>query len=141
MPVDGSAATQLVNEYSADPVWSTDGSLLVYSGPDIGTTFAVKAIASGPGGPRLPELTLSRGSRHVAFLPDGRSLVVLRGEIAHKDLWLFDLETGAQRQLTNFAPDFNVRDFDISPDGHEILGEQVREQSDIVLIDRSSSRP
>jgi hypothetical protein len=39
------------------------------------------------------------------------------------------------RQLTNFAPDFNVRDFDISPDGREIVVEQVQEHSDIVLIE------
>jgi hypothetical protein len=46
------------------------------------------------------------------------------------------LATGAERQLTNFGPEFIVRDFDISPDGRELVVEQVQEQSDIVLIDR-----
>jgi hypothetical protein len=62
----------------------------------------------------LPALTLTRGARHLAFLPGGRELVVLRGEIQHKNLWLLDLETGAQRQLTNLSPDFDIRDFDLS---------------------------
>ena len=53
----------------------------------------------------------------------------------HKNLWLIDLDTGAERQLTDFAPDFEVRDFDVSPDGREIVVEQVREHSDIVLVD------
>ena len=62
--------------------------------------------------------------------------MVLRGEIQHKNFWLIDLETGAERQLTNFPPDFDVRDFDISPDGREIVLERVQEHSDVVLLDR-----
>ena len=61
--------------------------------------------------------------------------MLLRGEIQHKDLWLIDLETGAQRQLTNLTPDFDIRDFDISPDGLEVVLERVQERSDVVLLD------
>jgi dipeptidyl aminopeptidase/acylaminoacyl peptidase len=57
------------------------------------------------------------------------------GEIRHKDLWLFDLDTGAERRLTQLPPDFDVRDFDVSPDGREIVLERVEEHSDVVLID------
>ena len=62
-------------------------------------------------------------------------LVLLRGEIQHKDLWLIDLETGAERQLTNLSSDFEIHDFDISPDGREVVLERVQEHSDIVLLD------
>jgi Tol biopolymer transport system component len=58
----------------------------------------------------------------------------MRGEIQHKDLWIIDLETGAERRLTNLGPDFNVRDFDVSPDGREIVLERVQEHSDIVVV-------
>ena len=61
--------------------------------------------------------------------------MVMRGEIQHKDLWLLDLETGAERRLTNLPVDFNVRDFDVAPDGREIVLERVQEHSDIVLVD------
>src|SRR5260370_23613318 len=67
----------------------------------------------------------SGGARHLTFLPGGRSLVLLRGEIQHKNLGLIDLETGAERQLTNFTPDFDIRDFDISADGREVVFERV----------------
>ena len=60
---------------------------------------------------------------------------MLRGDIRHKDLWLIDLDTGAEHQLTNLAPDFEMRDFDISPDGRELVLEQVQEHSDIVLLE------
>jgi len=71
----------------------------------------------------------------MAFLPGGRTLVLLRGEIQHKDLWLIDLETGAERQLTNLPVDFDIRDFDISPDGRDVVLERVQARSDVVLLD------
>jgi Tol biopolymer transport system component len=135
VPLDGRSPAVFVEEHSVDPVWSPDGDLVVYSGPDIGTTFPVKAVTRDASASPLPKLTLSRGSRRLCFLPGGRSLVVLRGEIGHKNLWSIDLDAGTERQLTDFAQDFIVRDFDISPDGREIVLEQVQEHSDIVLIE------
>ena len=59
----------------------------------------------------------------------------LQGEIQHKNLWLVDLETGAKRQLTNLGVDFDISDFDISPDGREVVLERVQERSDVELLD------
>jgi Tol biopolymer transport system component len=138
VPLDGTAPVALLREYSTDPAWSPDGRLVVYSGPDVGTSFPVRALASDASPHPLPPLVLTRGGRHVAFMPGGKSLIVLRGEIQHKNLWLVDLEGGGERQLTNFTANFDIRDFDISPDGREIVVERVQEQSDVVLIERSS---
>jgi Tol biopolymer transport system component len=135
VPIDGRPAATFVREYSVDPVWSPDGSFVVYSGPDIGTTFSVKAVTAEAAPHPLPALTLTRGARHMAFLPGGRALVLLRGEIQHKDLWLIDLETGTERQLTNLTPEFDIRDFDVSPDGREVVIERVQERSNVVLLD------
>ena len=135
--LDGGAPSSMVSDYSLDPAWSPDGHVVVYSGPDVGTTFQVKAV-SAEGGPHgLPPLTLTRGARHLTFLPGGRRLVFLRGEMEHQDLWLVDLDTGTERQLTNLPPDFDVRDFDLSPDGREVVLERVQERSDLVLMDLS----
>ena len=135
VPVDGRSPALFVREYSVDPAWAPDGRFVVYSGPDIGTTFSVKAVTAEAAAHPLPALTLTRGARHLAFLPGGRALVFLRGEIQHKNLWLIDLETGAERQLTNLTPDFDIRDFDISRDGREVVLERVQERSDVVLLD------
>jgi Tol biopolymer transport system component len=135
VPVGGGFPTPFISEYSVDPVWAPDGRFVVYSGPDIGTTFSVKAATADAGAHPLPPLTLTRGARRLAFLPDGRSLIYLRGDIQHKNLWLVDLQTGAERQLTNLAPDFEIRDFDISRDGREVVLERVQGHSDIVLLD------
>jgi Tol biopolymer transport system component len=125
----------LVQDYSVDPTWAPDGRFIVYSGPDIGTTFSVKAVTTEAAEQPLPALTLTRGARHLTFLPGGRALLFLQGEIQHKNLWLIDLETGAKRQLTNLAPDFDIRDFDISPDGREVVLERAQERSDVMLLD------
>jgi Tol biopolymer transport system component len=135
VPLDGHAPNVLVQEYSVDPVWSSDGRLLVYSGPDIGTTFPVKAVAADASAAPFHTLTLTRGARHVAFLPGGRRLIFLKGDIRHKDLWIVDTETGAERQLTNLPPDFDVSNFDVSSDGREVVLERAQEHSEVVLVD------
>jgi Tol biopolymer transport system component len=135
VPVDGGRPAIFVQEYSVDPAWAPDGRFVVYSGPDIGTTFSVKAVTASAAAHPLPAMTLTRGARRLAFLPGGKTLVLLRGEIQHKNLWLIDLETGTERQLTNLTPDFNIRDFDISPDGRDVVLERVQEHSEVVLLD------
>jgi Tol biopolymer transport system component len=133
--LDGSAPKLLSREHALDPVWSPDGSFVLFSGPDIGTVFGLKRIAPD-GGPSStwPGLTLTRGSRHLRILDDGRTLVALQGEIRHKNLWAIDLETGAQRRLTDLPADFDVRDFDISADGRDIVLERAETHSEVVLL-------
>jgi Tol biopolymer transport system component len=137
VPLDGSGAAPLLDEHATDPAWSPDGTFLVYSGADIGTTFPVKAhYPAGPTGKTFPDVMLSRGSRHLGFMPGRLSLLMLRGEIGHKNVWMVDLETGAERPLTSLPADFNVQDFGISPDGRELVLERLQERSDIVLVQR-----
>jgi Tol biopolymer transport system component len=136
VPTDGGSPSVLLHEYSVDPAWQPSGSFVVYSGPDIGTTFSVKAATPDSRAYSLPRLTtLTRGARHLKFLSGGRGLAFLRGGIEHKDLWIMDPETGAERPLTNLPGDFDIRDFDISLDGREVVLERVHERSDILLLD------
>ena len=134
-PLDGKSPERFVQEYSTDPIWAPDGSFAIYSGPDIGTTFSVKAVSGGGTPHPLPNMTLTRGARHLILPAGTKTLVFLKGEMQHKNLWQIDLASGADRQLTNFAPDFDVRDFDISADGREVVVERAQERSDVVLLD------
>jgi Tol biopolymer transport system component len=134
IPLNG-PPIRMVEEQSLNPVWSPDGRFLVYSGAEIGTNFPIKA-ATAEGKPRvLPELILSRGANRFSFLPGRPVLVVLKGEIWHKNLWSIDLITGQQRQLTDFDREFLINDFDVSPDGQEIVFSRMKENSNIILID------
>lgn len=133
--LDGRPPTIFVNDHSVDPAWTPDGQFLFYSGPDIGASFSVKALATSASTHPPPPLTLTRGSRHLAFMSGGKKIVFLRGEIKHKNLWLADLETGEEQQLTNLPDDFDVRDFDISSDGKQAVFERLQQRSDIRLMD------
>ncbi len=133
--LDGQPPWAFVPEHSRDPVWAPNGGFVVYSGPEVGTTFSLKAVAADGSPHSIPALTLTRGARRMAILSGGRDLVVLRGEMEHMNLWEINLETGSERQLTRFSPDFDIRDFDVSADGREIVLERVLQRSDVVLID------
>ena len=137
IPLDGGAPLVLVSEYSLDPTWSPDGQFLLYSGPDVGTTFAVRAVAPDGRPYPLPPLILSRGARRVVFWRDTRSVVVLRGDVAHKSFWLVDLQTGAERQLGDLTFEPSIGDFDVSRSGDEIVFDRVEKSSEIALIERA----
>jgi dipeptidyl aminopeptidase/acylaminoacyl peptidase len=137
IPLDGGAPLVLVSEYSIDPTWSPDGQFLLYSGPDVGTTFAVRAVAADGRPYPLPALILSRGARRLVFWRDTRSVVVLRGDVSRKNFWLVDLQTGAERQLGELTPEPAIGDFDVSRGGDEIVFDRVEKNSEIALIERA----
>jgi Tol biopolymer transport system component len=134
--LDNSPPSPLVSEYSIDPVWSPDGQFLIYSGADVGTTFPLRAVARDGRPYPIPALILTRGARRVAFGPDARSIVLLRGDLGHKSFWLVDLRTGAERQIIELAPDIAISDFDLSRDGSAVLFDRIQESSRIALIER-----
>jgi len=134
IPLKGGPPVPLVTEYSTDPTWSPSGQFLVYTGADVGTTFPVRAI-NADGTPRqLPRLILTRGARRLVFSREDE-LVVLKGDISHKELWSIDLKSGRERQLTSLGRRFVIADFDISHNGREIVFDRTREESDIVLFE------
>jgi Tol biopolymer transport system component len=135
--LNGDAPLPLVSEYSIDPVWSPDGRFLVYSGADVGTTFPLRAAAADGRPYPLPSVMLTRGARRVAFFRDSQSLVILSGEIGHKNFSLLDLRTGVQRVLAELPADFAIHDFDISAAGSEIVFDRVQMTSDLALIERT----
>lgn len=134
--LDNTPPSLLLSEYSIDPVWSPDGQFLLYSGADVGTTFPLRAVARDGRPYPIPTLMLTRGARRVVFSPDAHSVVLLRGEVGHKNFWLVDLRTGAERQITDLAPDIAISDFDLSRDGSAVLFDRIQESSRIALIER-----
>jgi len=103
----------LVLDSSTDPVWAPDGSFVVYTGPDVGhPVFRQSRYPRSRRSSRRPSRANpdpeSWGSPPGLPFPASRALLFLRGEIQHKDLWRIDLDTGAERQLTNVAPDFDI---------------------------------
>ncbi len=80
---------------------------------------------------------LTRGARRMVFFRDSQTLVILGGEIVHKNFSLLDLRTGSQRIVAELPADFVIRDFDVSADGSEIVFDRVQVNSDLALIERT----
>ncbi len=115
IPVQAGSPAPLVSEYGLDPTWSPDGQFLVYSGPDVGTTFALKAVG-GDGRPRaLQGLTLTAGPGASPSCPTGLPWSCCGGRSRTRTSGSDDLETGSERRLTDLGPELVVRDFDVSP--------------------------
>lgn len=68
------------------------------------------------------QISLSKGNNFSQrFSPDGRSLVFQSGLGGHSEIWLHDLETGAERPLTNPPARIDDRTPDWSPDGTQVV--------------------
>ena len=89
----------------------------------------------------IPKLSLSRGSRRLAFLgADENTLVILKGALSRKEFWAVDLRSGAERALTDLGPGQVIGDFDVAADGRRIVFDRAREESDIALIELVEQR-
>jgi Tol biopolymer transport system component len=137
IPLAGGSPFRLVAGPALNPVWSPDGTLIVYVGPNM-RTFA-PLLAVRPDGTRveLPEISLRRLGERARFLPDGKSLIYMQGLLESQDFWRLDLTTMKSRPLTKLQNSATMRTFDITPDGRQIVFDRVRENSDVVLIDLS----
>jgi Tol biopolymer transport system component len=135
VPADGGAPERLVEGVAYSPVWSPDGRFIVYAEGHQGRTLQLKAVTPDRRPFPLPDLRVGRNQTLCRFAPDGKALVVLRGENRNQNFWRLDLASSALTELTDFKPGFETRGFDISPDGKEILFDRYRENSDVVVID------
>ena len=117
VPVDGGPAVRLAGGVNLNPVWSPDGRFIVYSVHHVGPEYQLKAITPEKEPFPIPEILVRYVGNRYQFLPDGKSLVLMLGELRHQDFWLLDFATGNRRQLTSLRPGHDMQNFDVSPDG------------------------
>jgi serine/threonine protein kinase/Tol biopolymer transport system component len=134
--LDGRAVERVANGIVSNPVWSPDGSVIVYTGPAVGITGPLMTIHSDGTAMDEPAIRVRSGGERYRFLPGKQQLVYMNNDsqAVPDTLMLLDLSKKTTRQLSNIDLRF-VRTFDITPDGTQIVFDRLRENSDIVLID------
>jgi serine/threonine protein kinase/Tol biopolymer transport system component len=135
IPLDGGQPVRLLDTRSHNPVWSPDGQFIVYSEQQGAGTFQVKAITPDKRPVPLPEFRVSYTiATPYRFIPNGKALIALVGDLGAQNFSWVDLEGGPQRQMTDFKAGFVIQNFDVSPDGKQIVFDRLRDNSDIVLM-------
>src|SRR5687768_13960140 len=131
----GGPPVQLLDTLSFNPIWSPDGRFIVYSEQQGGGSFQVKAITPDKASVPLPEF---RVGYYIAtpyrFTPNGKALIALAGNLGAQNFFWVDLEGSEQRQMTDFKAGSMIQNFDVSPDGKQIVFDRLRNNSNIVLM-------
>jgi Tol biopolymer transport system component len=140
IPVNGGAAQRIVDGEALNPVWSPDGNLIVYTGPQVNVVTALLAVRPDGEPVELPKIELFRWGQRARFLPDGSGLVYMHQGPA-QDFWLLDLATLNSRRLTQLRrATATTMTFDVTPDGSRIVFDRLSEDSDVVLIELKPKR-
>jgi Tol biopolymer transport system component len=135
IPLDGGPAVRVVAGPALNPVWSPDGSLIVYAGTNVRTFAPLLAVRPDGTSVELPQISVRRLGERVRFLPDGKSLIYMQGLLASQDFWLLDLASMKSHPLTRLENRATMRTFDITSDGKQIVFDRLRENSHVVMID------
>jgi Tol biopolymer transport system component len=137
VPLVSGQPVRLVDTPSSNPVWSPDGTIVLYSGTARGRGVSMHAVRPDGEPVVLPleNLVIDRLGDSYRFMPDGGAVVVKLGGFRHQDFWLFGLDGGTRRQLTRLAPGHSLTRFDVSPDGQTIMFERAQENSDVALVE------
>ncbi len=135
VPVGGGTPVRLVDTLSYNPVWSPNGEFIVYSEQQGGGQFIVKAIS--PSGAPVPIPAIEVGftaATPYRFVPNRNELIYLRLALSNQSFYWLDLKTGQQRQLADLKQSTQIKNFDISPDGKQIVFARSQDNADIVLM-------
>ncbi|HVI05151.1 MAG TPA: protein kinase, partial [Sphingomicrobium sp.] len=135
IPLGGGSPVRLAAGPALNPVWSPDGSLIVYAGTNVRTFAPLLAVRPDGTTVKLPEIILRRLGERVRFSPDGKSLIYMQGLLASQDFWLLDLASMKSRPLTRLQNRATMRTFDVTSDGKQIVFDRSRENSEVVMID------
>src|SRR5262249_37075755 len=95
IPVEGANPQRLLSGTASNPVWSADGSLIVYTGPIVSEVGPLLMIHADGTLVDAPAIQVRVGTEHYRFVPGKQGLVYIptTSAVAPENFWLLDLTT------------------------------------------------
>jgi Tol biopolymer transport system component/DNA-binding winged helix-turn-helix (wHTH) protein len=133
--VSGGESKQLTGYYSAWPVVSPDGKMLVAGQAKDEDNSAQLLILPINGGPPIKkfDLTATFPAWGLDWTGDGKSVAYVVTRDGVSNIWAQPIAGGPPRKLTNFTSDLIFR-FALSSDGQQIVLARGTQTRDVVLI-------
>jgi Tol biopolymer transport system component len=135
-PINSDRPVRLISGVARNPVWSPDGMLIAFVGADLGGVELLQAVRPDGSSVIMPGIKLPAQGERMRFTPGSKKLIYMQGSLTSQNFWQLDLTSKATRQITQLDSPATMRTFDISPDGKQIVFDRLRQNSDIVLIER-----
>src|SRR5204863_4594545 len=83
IPIDGGPPVRIIASEAIDPVWSPDGSIIIYAGQAVASTRPLLAVRPDGSALSLPPIRVLSSSAiapaRFRFLPNGKGLVYMQG--------------------------------------------------------------
>ncbi len=143
MPVSGGEATAIIETKGSRPSLSPDGKFVAY--PYLDSSFerprwsiGITDIETGDRAKRF-DFPSAVAERIVRWTRDGKAIAFLKSSGGVPNIWIQPLDGGAPQPLTDFPSDM-IMSFNWNADGSQLAVIRGVETSDVLLINRSSSK-
>jgi eukaryotic-like serine/threonine-protein kinase len=132
VPLQGGEPVKIGEKYRM-PVFSPDNQLVACRYDEDSDAHDV-AIFPAQGGRPLRRFDVPKQEwQWVRWLATGRQMSYVKNENGYSNIWSFDLDTGATKQLTNFNSD-QIYAYAWSPDYKQVACQRGTKNSDVTII-------
>jgi len=132
VPLQGGEAIKLCEGYRM-PVFSPDGQLIACRFDEDSDTYDI-AIFPAQGGEPLQHFKVPKQEwQSVRWYRDSRHVTFVRNNNGYSNIWSYDLDTGAEKQLTHFNSD-QIYAYAWSPDYKQVACQRGTKISDVTII-------
>ena len=132
VPLQGGEAVKLSERYRM-PVFSPDGQLIACRYDEDSDTYDV-AIFPAQGGEPLQHFKVPKQEyQSVRWFQDSRHLTYVKNDNGSSNIWSYDLDTGAEKQLTHFNSE-QIYAYAWSPDYTQVACQRGIKSSDVTII-------
>lgn len=130
--LQGGEAVKLCEGYRM-PVFSPDSQLVACRYDEDSNTYDV-VIVPAQGGPPLRHVKVPKQEwQWVRWFRDSRQLTYVKNENGYSNIWSHNLDTGVEKQLTNFNSD-QIYAYAWSPDYKQVACQRGTRYSDVTII-------